>query len=185
MSGRAVSFSPESIDAASNTIPAVTISIAPAIIPEGSSMREPYTDPNAQLIDPIRISSAPHGFPLRLPPLLSRIMPAIPMAIPSHSSLRVLMPNRRLKQRVNRGTVATTTAAIPEGTFWCSATVTKPFPTASNRMPIRAALRSGRSGGSLWPRRNKNASRSTPAERKRTPAIIRGGQLSTPIRITK
>ena len=131
------------------------------------------------------ISSAPHGFPLRLPPLLSRMIPASPMPIPSHSSLRVRIPNRRLKQRVNSGTVATTTAAIPDGTFWCSATVTAPFPTASNRKPISAALSSGRRGGSLWPRSSKNVINNTPAEKKRIPAIINGGQLSTPIRMTK
>ncbi|SQC90745.1 Uncharacterised protein [Cedecea neteri] len=53
--------------------------------------------------------------------------------MPSHSSLRVLMPNRRLKQRVNSGTVATITAAMPEGTCWCSATVTQPLPTAKQK----------------------------------------------------
>ncbi|MNR46152.1 hypothetical protein D3C85_1650830 [compost metagenome] len=98
-------------------MPAASISMAPAIIPEGSSTREPNTEPKAQLMEPIRINTAPHGLPLRFPPLLSRIIPASPMPMPIHSSLRVRMPNRRLKHSVNSGTVATTTAAIPDGTF--------------------------------------------------------------------
>ncbi|MNE23739.1 hypothetical protein D3C80_1170090 [compost metagenome] len=113
----AVSFSPVIVEAINSTIPAASISIAPAIIPEGNSMRDPSTEPNAQLRDPIRINSAPHGLPLRLPPLLSKIIPARPMPMPIHSSLRVRMPNKRLKHSVNRGTVATTTAAMPDGTF--------------------------------------------------------------------
>ncbi|SYQ90232.1 Uncharacterised protein [Klebsiella pneumoniae] len=36
--------------------------------------------------------------------------------MPSHSSLRVAMPKKRLKHKVNSGTVATITAAMPEGT---------------------------------------------------------------------
>ena len=43
-------------------------------------MREPYTEPNAQLIDPARISSAAQGFPPRLPPLVP------PGAIPREPS---------------------------------------------------------------------------------------------------
>lgn len=131
------------------------------------------------------IRTAAQGFPLRLPPLFSRMIPTSPIAMPSHSSLRVRIPKRRLKQSVNSGTVATTTAAMPDGTFWCSATVTAPLPTASSSRPIRAALSRGRRGGSLWPRSNKNAISSTLAVRKRIPAIISGGQLSTPIRMTK
>ena len=63
-------------------------------------------------VERIKIRIAPHGLPLKFPPLLSMMIPASPMAIPTHSSLRVLMPNRRLKHRVKRGTVATTTAAM-------------------------------------------------------------------------
>ena len=66
-----------------------------------------------------------------------------------------------------------------------SAIVTNPFPTASSSRPIRAAFIIGRSGGSLCPRSSRKASSSTPAERKRMPAIISGGQLSTPMRMTK
>ncbi|MDA2019266.1 hypothetical protein PDM95_27130, partial [Bacillus cereus] len=42
-----------------------------------------------------------------------------------------------------------------------------------------------RKGGSLCPRISKKLVNKTPAERKRTAAIINGGQLSTPMRITK
>ena len=62
------------------------------------------------------IRTAAQGFPLRLPPLFSRMIPTSPIAMPSHSSLRVRIPKTRLKQSVNSGTVATTTAAMPDGT---------------------------------------------------------------------
>ncbi|MNT12905.1 hypothetical protein D3C72_1478530 [compost metagenome] len=116
---------------------------------------------------------------------MSNTIPTRPNAIPAHSSLVLRMPQNRLKNRVNSGTVATITAAIPEGTCWCSATVTRPLPTASNKIPIVPAASHCLRVGNAWPRNAKKLNSTMPATKKRIPAIISGGQLSTPRRITK
>ncbi|MNC59888.1 hypothetical protein D3C75_1097270 [compost metagenome] len=99
-----------------STTPATSISAAPAIGPAGSEMREPSTEPKAQLAEANRINSAPVGLPTRLLPVLSNTMPTRPRAMPVHSSLVLRIPQNMLKHRVNSGTVATITAAMPEGT---------------------------------------------------------------------
>ncbi|KMQ82775.1 hypothetical protein RF55_21917 [Lasius niger] len=148
-------------------------------------MRDPNTDPKAQLADASKISSAPVGLPTRLLPVLSSTMPTNPSAMPAHSSLVLRMPHNRLKQRVNSGTVATITAAMPDGTCWCSATVTRPLPTASSRMPMAPAASHCFGVVSAWPRQARKLNSTMPASRKRIPAIISGGHCSTPRRMTK
>ena len=86
---------------------------------------------------------------------------------------------------MNNGTVATANAATPDATPECSARVTPPLPQANSRKPIIAAERHCTHVGAGDPRQRMNAYIKLPATRKRTPAIISGGQDSMPIRITR
>ncbi|MCY1250645.1 hypothetical protein D9M72_643020 [compost metagenome] len=91
------------------------------------------------------------------------------------------MPN----SRVNSGTVAIASAATPDATPQCSATVTPPLPQLSRRMPIIPPLTHSRAVGQGAPRQRIQANISAPATRKRQPAISIGGQDSTPTRIAR
>ncbi|CQR19037.1 Uncharacterised protein [Yersinia enterocolitica] len=134
-----MSSSPLNALASNRTTPATSICAAPDIAPLGNASRELQTEPNAQLADASNINIAPSGLPNKLLPVLSNIIPTNPRAIPDHSSLVLRIPHNILKHKVNNGTVATITAAIPEGTCWCSAMVTNPLPIANNKIPIALA----------------------------------------------
>ncbi len=81
-------------------------------------------------------------------------------------------------------TVATSNAAIPEGTV-CSAQLTPPFPTNSNMKPVTAAVHQCAPVGRILLFRRKTPYSTSPAVTWRIPTKINGGNDSRPTRIAK
>jgi hypothetical protein len=105
--------------------------------------------------------------------------------MPAHSSPVLRWPQNRPNSKVKSGTEATASAATPEATPACSASVTPPLPQASNRKPIMPAAFHCFQLGIGAPRKRMKANRMEPAMVKRTPAIINGGQVSMPMRMAR
>jgi hypothetical protein len=80
--------------------------------------------------------------------------------------------------------MATSSEAIPEGTF-CSAHTTPPLPANSNNAPIMKAERQWMRLGAGVPREAMNVYKIVPAITKRTPAIKKGGMVSTAKRMAR
>ncbi len=88
---------------------------------------------------------------------------------------------------IHRGTVATSSAAIPEGTVR-SAHTTMPLPPRRSAPPTMAADRHWRRVGrspSRSPRRIAHAYRMAPATRNRMEALRKGGMVRTATRIAR
>jgi len=81
--------------------------------------------------------------------------------------------------------IATASAATPDDTPVCSATLTAPLPKVSSKMPILAAAFHCTQVGAGTPRQRRKPYITAPAAKKRIPPSISGGQYSTPIRITR
>ena len=117
--------------------------------------------------------------------MLSMAMPMIPSSTPAHSNRVLRAPQKNPHSKVNSGTVATASAATPDDTPICSATLTPPLPTVSNKMPIiPAAFHCGQVGAGT-PRHLRKPYINAPAVQNRIPASNSGGQYSTPMRITR
>jgi hypothetical protein len=75
------------------------------------------------------------------------------------------------------GTVATSTAARPDGTC-CSDHTTPPLPPRKSRPPVTTAHVQFVRVGVGAPRARAHAYSTAPATRKRTPAMRKGGSVS-------
>ena len=94
------------------------------------------------------------------------------------------LPPKRSQSKVTiqTGTVAMSSAAIPDGTY-NSAQHTRPLPPSSMNVPITAADFHCAAVGRGVPRKRTKAYINAPATRKRTAAIRNGGSVSTAKRI--
>ncbi len=104
--------------------------------PWGNGNCRLHTEPNAHEAAANSNNAAPIGLDCRVLPMLSMAMPTIPRITPAHSSRVLRAPQKYPHSRVNRGTVATASAATPDDTPVCSATLTPPLPKVSSKMPI-------------------------------------------------
>src|SRR5450830_504932 len=183
--GMECSRSPVNALPTSNKTPAIIISAALAMAPGGSGKCRLHTEPKAQEAAANSSNMAPVGLDCRLEPMLSIAMPIIPSTTPAHSRRVLRAPQKYPHSKVNNGTVATASAATPEATPVCSATVTAPLPKVSSKMPILAAAYHCTHVGAGAPRQRKKPYIANPATKNRIPPSISGGQYSTPIRITR
>ena len=82
------------------------------------------------------------------------------------------------------GTIETSNAPMPDGTR-CSAQLTPPLPPAAISMPMSAVVSQSRAVGRAAPPRTPSATKTSPAPRKRPPAIRNGGISATPQRMAR
>lgn len=139
--------------AANNTTPATSISAAPAIGPAGSEMRDPNTDPKAQLADASKKSAARRS---DCPQVVAGDTQAarcpVASAMPAHSNGVAHAPqqaeaegkqqHRRYHHRRDAGRHVLVFPPPSPG----------PLPTASSRMPMAPAASHCFGVGSAWPR---------------------------------
>ena len=104
--------------------------------------------------------------------------PAEPSAIPARTAPRGI--RRRRIASINTkdiGSVATTSAATPDG-IECSAQTSPPEPQTKSRKPVTAAPPHSRRDGRGVPEASAQTYITTPARKKRTPCVKNGGSVS-------
>jgi hypothetical protein len=116
----------------------------------------------------------------------STTIPAKPNTIPNSTRADGLCPFGRSQSTItiHSVTVATSSAAIPDGTV-CSAQHTPPFPTISSSTPVIAAVLQCSAVGRMPVRHRKSGYNTNPTERCLMPARISGGNDCTPILMAK
>ena len=117
----------------------------------------------------------PLGFADRLLPALSHNTPMKPMARPTHSRRLGYWPRIAENRPIHSGVDATATAARPEDTH-CSAMLTMPLPSTISSTPMNTRSFHCARVGAGTPRQRSTAYISTPATRKRPPAMRNGGK---------
>src|ERR1700693_1552307 len=149
-----------------------------------------YNDPHAHTNDATTSTPVPTKSIRRDPP---RFAGPTSKAIPTKPSSK--LTNTRGTGRVPRGLsqsritsqsdiVATSSAAIPEGTF-CSAQLSPPFPMHSSDTPVTAAVHQFPAVGRIPVLIRKIGYRISPTSECRIAAIANGGKLSIAIRIPR
>src|SRR5512139_2471065 len=121
--GIPLTFSPASKLTARTSMPLATISAALAISPDGSDIRLLHTEPNDQETAEIINTIAPSGLAFRSASKFRITTPASPSISPAHSRRDGLCAHIAENITVQRGTVATKSAASPEP-IHCSANAT-------------------------------------------------------------
>src|SRR5882724_10910528 len=149
-----------------------------------------YSEPQAHASEAIISTAAPRGSTRSEPPRCagptSSARPANPISSPVVTLATGRIPPGRSQSKItsHSDTVATSSAAIPDGTV-CSAQLTPPFPTNSNMKPVTAAVHQCAFVGRIPVFRWKIAYSAAPAIRWRIPASTNGGNDSIPTRIAK
>src|SRR5882724_9588026 len=183
--------SPVSTAAIKSTTPPARLCIAAFNMgAAGLSRCFEYSEPQAHASEATIRTPAPRRSTRSEPPRCagptSSTSPPNPSRSPNVTLATGRIPPGRSQSKItsHNDTVATKSAAIPEGTV-CSAQLTPPFPINSSIKPVTAAVHQCAPVGRIPVFRRKTAYSTSPAVTWRIPAKMNGGNDSIPTRIAK